>query len=188
MSRSYFVCFLWWCPVTRVRSLSEFWFWDKLSRSCSHLYSHIYLSIEDLDEKTIVNLTDHLENYIMERLYNAVFCPITSEDEADDLRLQKRFVYGILQKILRPIHWPRSHATQNLFMNQPCQHRLSQATTPSMNSGHHWQCMAREHPFEGNYGASTNTQSETLWKRTVENAKRRTRGLCLSPRALANWF
>ena len=31
-----------------------------------------------------------------------------------------------------------------------------QATTPSMNSEHHWQCMAREHPFEGNYGASTN--------------------------------
>ena len=35
-----------------------------------------------------------------------------------------------------------------------------QATTPPTNSEHHWQCMAREHPFEGNYGASTNTQSE----------------------------
>ena len=44
--------------------------------------------------------------------------------------------------------------------HQPCQHRLSQATTPSTNSGHHWQCMAREHPFQGNYGASTNKQSE----------------------------
>jgi len=29
----------------------------------------------------------------------------------------------------------------------PCQHRLSQAPTPSTNSGHHWQCMAREHPL-----------------------------------------
>jgi len=47
---------------------------------------------------------------------------------------------------------------------QPCQQRLSQATTPSMNSGHNWQCMAREHPFEGNYGASTNTQIETAMK------------------------
>ena len=37
-------------------------------------------------------------------------------------------------------------------------HRLSQAKTPSTNSRHDWQCMAREHPFEGNYGASTNTQ------------------------------
>jgi len=54
---------------------------------------------------------------------------------------------------------------------------------PSTNSGHHWQCMAREHPFEGNYGAS-----QTLWKRTVGNAKRRKRGLCFSPRALANWI
>ena len=69
-----------------------------------------------------------------------------------------------------------------------CHHRLSQATTPSRNSGHHWRCMTREYPFEGNYGASTNTQSERLWKRTVRNAERRTRGLCLSPQALANWF
>ena len=61
-------------------------------------------------------------------------------------------------------------------------------TTPSTNSGHHWQCMAREHPFKGNCGASTNTRSETLWKRTVGNAKRRTRGICLSSRALANLF
>ena len=67
--------------------------------------------------------------------------------------------------------------------NQPCQHRLSQATTPSTNSGHHWQCMAGEHPFEGNYGAS-----QTLWKRTVGNTKRRMRGLSLSPQALADWF
>jgi len=36
--------------------------------------------------------------------------------------------------------------------------------------------------------AQTRMQSETLWERTVENAKRRTRGLCVSPRALANWF
>jgi len=72
--------------------------------------------------------------------------------------------------------------------NQPWQHCLSQTTTPSTKSGHHWQCMAREHPFEGNYGDSTNTQSERHWKRTVGNAKWRTRRLCLSPRALANWF
>jgi len=52
-----------------------------------------------------------------------------------------------------------------------------------MNSGHHCWCMAKENPFEGSYGAS-----QTLWKRTVGNAKRRTRGLSLSPRALANWF
>jgi len=70
-----------------------------------------------------------------------------------------------------------------IYTNQPCQHRLSQVTTPSTSSGHHWQCMAREHPFEGNYGAS-----QTLWKRRVGNAKRRMRGLSLSPQALANWF
>jgi len=33
-----------------------------------------------------------------------------------------------------------------------------------MNSGHHWQCTAREHPFEGNYGASTNAQSGNAMK------------------------
>jgi len=65
---------------------------------------------------------------------------------------------------------PQSHRTQlglcfrrrnlkKLLSYQACQDRLSQATTPSTNSGHHWQCMAREHPFEGNYGAS-----QTLWK------------------------
>jgi len=32
------------------------------------------------------------------------------------------------------------------------------------------------------------TRKAKLWKRTVGNGKRRTRGLCLSPRALANWF
>ena len=37
-----------------------------------------------------------------------------------------------------------------LYYYQPCQHRLSQATTPSTNSGHHWHCMAKEHPFGGN--------------------------------------
>jgi len=31
-------------------------------------------------------------------------------------------------------------------------------------------------------------KAETLEKRTVGNAKRRTRGLSLSPRALSNWF
>jgi len=57
-------------------------------------------------------------------------------------------------------HRPVTYPTMN--RNQPCQHRLLQATTPSTNSGHPWQCMAREHPSEGNYGASTNTQSERL--------------------------
>jgi len=52
-----------------------------------------------------------------------------------------------------------------IFLDQPCRHRLSQATTPSTNTGHHWQYMAREHPFEGNHGpAQTNTQSETAMK------------------------
>ena len=46
------------------------------------------------------------------------------------------------------------------YASQPsCQHRLSQATTPSTNRGHHWHCMAKEHPFEGNYEASTNTRA-----------------------------
>jgi len=70
-----------------------------------------------------------------------------------------------------------------IVIRQPCQHRLSQATTHATNSGHHWQCMAREHPFEENYGAS-----QTLWKRTVGNTKRRAHGLSLSPWTLANWF
>jgi len=37
---------------------------------------------------------------------------------------------------------------------KPFQHRLSQATTPATNSGDHWQCMAREHPFERNCRAT----------------------------------
>ena len=57
---------------------------------------------------------------------------------------------------------PLNDITANNNNHQPCQHCLSQATTPSTNSGHHWQRMAWEHPFEGNYGAS-----QTLWKRTV---------------------
>jgi len=39
-----------------------------------------------------------------------------------------------------------------------------------LNSGHHWQCMAREHPFEGNYGASTITQSDTYENEQSEMA------------------
>jgi len=62
-------------------------------------------------------------------------------------------------KIIRSLQICLVHDNHYLY-HQPCQHRLSQATTPSTNSGHHWQCMAREHPFEGNYGASTNKQSE----------------------------
>ena len=34
----------------------------------------------------------------------------------------------------------------------------------------------------------TRKAPKTLWKRTVGDPKRRTRGLSLSPRALANWF
>ena len=37
--------------------------------------------------------------------------------------------------------------TSSRFIHQPCQHRLSQATTPSKNGSHHWQWMAREHPL-----------------------------------------
>jgi len=40
----------------------------------------------------------------------------------------------------------------DIFTNQPCQHRLSQLTTPSTNTGHHWQCMAREHPSKETTG------------------------------------
>ena len=52
--------------------------------------------------------------------------------------------------------WVPGTLFYTIFAHQPCQHCLSQATTPSMNSGHHWRCMAKEHPFKGNYGASTN--------------------------------
>jgi len=92
------------------------------------------------------------------------------------------------QSVLVAVFATHTHGKENAaspFPHQPCQHRLSQGTTPSTNSGHHWQCMARKHPFEGSYRASTNTQSERLWKRTVRNAKRRTHGLCLSSRAFS---
>lgn len=43
-----------------------------------------------LEEVTINELLDHLEIHLMNRLYNVVFCPANSEDEQQDLNLQKR--------------------------------------------------------------------------------------------------
>ena len=69
------------------------------------------------------------------------------------------------------------------YPNATSQHRLSQATNSSTNGGRHWKCMAREHPFEGNYAASTNSRDcQTFRKQTVQNTPRRLRGLRLSPR------
>jgi len=71
-----------------------------------------------------------------------------------------------------------------IILHQPCQHRLSQATTYSMNGGHHWKCMAREHPFEGNYVASTNRSWLPNGLKTSSlKYPWRMRGLSLSPRA-----
>jgi len=41
---------------------------------------------------------------------------------------------------------------------------------PPMNSGHHWHYMAKEHPFEGNYGASTNTHAK--WNAMKTNSRK----------------
>jgi len=78
----------------------------------------------------------------------------TSGKEGSTLHLHC-FLYQ-LNFLVQKVRTVKHEGGDNCLQNQPCQHRLSQATTPSTNSGHHWQCMAREHPFEGNYGASTN--------------------------------
>jgi len=49
--------------------------------------------------------------------------------------------------------------------------------------------MAREHPFEGNYGASTNKHAKrNRYENEQSEMANGTRGLCLSLRALANWI
>ena len=74
--------------------------------------------------------------------------------------------------------------SNNHLGNHPCQHRLSQATTPPPQwtvavygkRAPLWRKLRGQHKL---------TRKAKLWKRTVGNDKRRTRGLCLSPRALA---
>lgn len=50
-----------------------------------------FVFFSDLDESKINNLLDQLEKYLMNRLYGAVFCPNNSDDEQQDLMLQKRY-------------------------------------------------------------------------------------------------
>ena len=58
--------------------------------------------------------------------------------------------YSMVQ--IRLIH-TENHSvltTFHLSLHQSGQHRLSQTTTSSTNGGRQWNCMAWEHPFEGN--------------------------------------
>jgi len=87
--------------------------------------------------------------------------------EIDIKRYAKVEKVNYAVSIPNPLHWEMLKIVSPPFLyycdfylfsvsDQPCQHRLLQAINPSTNSGHHCQCMAREHLFEGNYGASTN--------------------------------
>ena len=69
--------------------------------NCHDEYMVYLLSnLLDLEETKINDLLDHLEKYLMNRLYGAVFCPNNSEDEQQDLALQKRYSIGSWEDVV----------------------------------------------------------------------------------------
>lgn len=62
------------------------------SAGCEMLCLSYYLMLLGLEETEINELLDHLEFYLMNRLYNVVFCSANSTDEQQDLSLQNRFL------------------------------------------------------------------------------------------------
>lgn len=55
-----------------------------------------FFHVLGLSQATIEKLMDFMEKYIMTRLYRAVFCPFTTDDEEQDLSIQNR---------IRSLHW-----------------------------------------------------------------------------------
>lgn len=56
---------------------------------CPDLFT-LHSLLLDLNEQLVQKLMDHLEQYVMGRLYAGVFCPASSDDEQQDLSLHKR--------------------------------------------------------------------------------------------------
>ena len=53
-----------------------------------------------MPEETVIKLMDLMEKYLMTRLYRAVFCPVTTDDEEKDLEIQAK---------IRSLHWINTH-------------------------------------------------------------------------------
>ena len=53
-----------------------------------------------MSQETCDKLLDYIERYLTTRLYRAVFCPMSTDDEDLDLALQHR---------IRNLHWVNSH-------------------------------------------------------------------------------
>ena len=53
-----------------------------------------------MPHETSDQLMDFIEKYVMTRLYRAVFCPVTTDDEERDLAIQTR---------IRNLHWINTH-------------------------------------------------------------------------------
>ena len=49
-----------------------------------------------MSEDTVTELMDYIEKYITTRLYRAMFCPYSTDDEERDLAMQEK---------IRSLHW-----------------------------------------------------------------------------------
>ena len=114
---------------------------------------------------------------------NSLFLAVSQSDDAK--------IFLSLSCSRQLIHWFQTVTIWNQCMSKVfnltsiAYHKQLPPQRTVGTIGSVWQ--ESNHSKETTEPAPTNTQAK-LWKRTVGNSKRRTRGLCLSPRALANWF
>lgn len=88
-----------------------------------HSYGHCgpFYFLDFLQE-TKDTLMDYIEKYIMTRLYRALFCPPTTDDEENDLAIQNR---------IRSLHWINAHIldSQITEMEENVRELVDQAIT-----------------------------------------------------------